>query len=77
MRHAHSGVEADHSSRPLERMGRAHAELQLLGRGAVALEREEASRQHFGLRLGFHAKQIEHGELAQIFGAHARLRCSA
>ena len=57
-------------------MGRAHAELQLLGRGAVALEREEASRQHFGLRLGFHPEQIEHGELAEIFGAHARLRCS-
>ena len=77
MGHAHADVEADDARRALERVGRAHAGLELIGRDRIALEREQAGGQHLRLRLGLQPEQVEHRELAEIVGAHARLRFSA
>ena len=74
--HAHADREADDARRAFERVGRAHARFELIGRGRIALERQQAGGQHLRLGLGLEAEQVEHRELAQVVGAHARLRFS-
>ena len=47
--HAHADVEADDARRALERVRRAHARLELIGRAWIALERQQAGGQHLRL----------------------------
>ncbi|MCY1355688.1 hypothetical protein D9M69_421190 [compost metagenome] len=75
--HAHAGVEPDDARRALERMRRAHARLQVLGGGRVALQRQQPGVEDFGLRFGLEREQLEQRGVAQLFGVHARLRASA
>ncbi len=68
--------QADDPRGAFERVGRTHARLELIDQSRIVLERKKARRQDERLRLGFHAKQVEHGELAQILFDHPMLRFS-
>ena len=76
MGHADPDVEADDPRGPLQRMGRAHARLELIGRGGVPLERQQARGEHLRLRFRFNAEQIEQGKLTDIHAAQPRPRLS-
>ena len=76
MGHTHSDGEADDACRAFERVGRAHACLELVRQRVVAFERQQARGEHLCLRLGFHAEEIEHRKLTEIDLAHPRLRLS-
>ena len=69
---AHARAQADDSRRTLERMRSAHAALELIRCVGVALERQQSQRQGLRLPFRFHAKEVEHGRLAEILGTHAR-----
>ena len=74
--HAHADREADDARCAFERVGRAHTQFELFRRDGIALQGQESGGHCLRLRLRLQAEQGEHGDLAEIRGVHARLRCS-
>ncbi|MNI18577.1 hypothetical protein D3C73_719910 [compost metagenome] len=74
---AHPGVDPHDTRRALERVSRAHARLEVIGLGRIALERQQAGAEHLGLGLGFQAEQLQQRGVAHLFGGHVRLRVTA
>ena len=74
MGHADAHAEADDACRALERVGSAHARLELFGGHRIALQRQQACSQHLDLTLRFQTEKLQHRQLAQVFGFHATLR---
>lgn len=72
---SHADVQADNPRGPLQRMGGAHGQFELIRRGIVFLQCEQRAGQHVGLGRRFLAEQVEHRDVGPA-GAHARLRFS-
>src|SRR5687768_9288242 len=77
MRQRDAGGDAHDAGGALDRVGRAHAGLELIGRRRVALEREEARGQRLRLRFRLETEQVHHRGVAQIGVADDRLRLRA
>ncbi len=69
----HAGFDIDDTGRAFERMCGAHAGLDVIGRGRIALQCQQALGQCLRQVFGFRAEQIVHRKLAEIFPGHAML----
>lgn len=74
---ADASVHSDDPRRALQRVGRAHASLKLVGLRGITLQRHQAGTEHLGLRLGLQAEQFEQRCVAHLLWGHDRLRCTA
>ena len=74
---ADAAVDTNDPRRTFERVRRAHARLQLIGLGRIALQRQQPGAEHLGLGFGFEAEQFEQGGVAHLLGGHVRLRVTA
>ena len=63
---AHADSEADDARRAFERVGGAHAGLELVGRRRVALERQQTRGQRLRLGFGLRPKELEQRDVAEI-----------
>lgn len=70
-------IHPDDARGPLERVGGAHAGLELVGLGGIALQCHQAGTEHLGLRLGLQAEQFEQRCVAHLLWGHDKLRCTA
>ena len=77
MRDADARVHANDTGGALERVGRAHARLELVSLGRVALECHQAGAEYLGLRFGLQAEQLEQRGVAHLLWGHDKLRCTA
>ncbi len=75
--YAHAAIEPDDAGRALERVGGTHAGFELLGGCRVALQRQQAGIEDFGLGIGLEREQFQQRGVAQLLGIHARLLASA
>ena len=66
VRHAYGGVDADDACGAFERVRGAHQRLEMAGGGGIAFESEQTGSERLGLRFRFDAKEIDHGEGAEI-----------
>ncbi|MCY1414166.1 hypothetical protein D9M71_296090 [compost metagenome] len=72
-----ASIHPDNARCPLERVGSAHAGLELVGLSRVAFQCHQAGTEHLGLRLGLQAEQFEQRCVAHLLWGHDRLRCTA
>src|SRR6266850_8227015 len=80
MRQACDYTKIDDAGRPLERMGGAHENLQLLRRGECFFDLEQSRSQQSRLVFGLDPKEVEHRKIAQVVEIvllHVRLRLKA